>query len=236
MRLIWGIALCLSLVACGNKGGNQFVPVVNTGTPGKDGKSPNTNSPLPVDQNPYDPIAGDSGAAGGSSDSTTVPSTNVPSTQTTGTTTTGASGLECVDNQAEQCAIEEAITKYTNQFRAQNGLGDLRHDPRISYIARYWSLQMGKTGAISHDGIASQSLYPQVYGQKFQTSSPPFIGENVAMNPGPFSSADAVGRAFVNQWINSPGHRAQMLKGYRTLGASAVKVNGWWWGTQVFSN
>ena len=55
------------------------------------------------------------------------------------------------------------------------------------------------------------------------------VSENIAYG---FST----GRAVVTAWMNSPGHRANLLKGsMRWIGVGAVKdENGVWWVSQVF--
>lgn len=218
------LLLCFSWVACGQRsGGNQFIPVQPSNKQKKETKTgASTDGGKNSGDSRENPILTNSDQGTGTN----------PSAPTQ--TPTKSASLECVDNATATCAIEEAITKYTNEFRAQNGVGPLTHKPRIAYIARYWSGQMGKTGAISHNGIMQGTLYPQIYQDKFGTQAPGFYGENVLLNPGQYSTADEAARAFVNQWINSPPHRDQMLKGYSNLGGSAVNIGGTWWATQIF--
>lgn len=224
------ILLCFTWTACGQRsGGNQFIPVQ---TSNKQKKETKTGGSAQGTKNSGDstenPVIGN-----GAQNGTPKNNTNLPSQ--TGSPSSKSAALECVDNATSTCAIEEAITKYTNEFRAQNGVAPLTHQPRVAYIARYWSGEMGKTGAISHNGIMQGTLYPQIYQNKFGTQAPGFYGENVLLNPGQYATADEAARAFVNQWINSPPHRDQMLKGhYTNLGGSAVNVGGTWWATQIF--
>ena len=65
----------------------------------------------------------------------------------------------------------------------------------------------------------------------FPNSGASAAAENVAMFSG---GGGDVAQRLVDMWINSPGHRANMLGGYRTFGAGYAK--GWAgnFGTQIF--
>jgi uncharacterized protein YkwD len=55
-----------------------------------------------------------------------------------------------------------------------------------------------------------------------------YAGENLAF--GPFTA-----RQMVSRWMNSPGHKANILfRKYRITGVAARKGGGYWWVAQVF--
>ncbi len=55
-----------------------------------------------------------------------------------------------------------------------------------------------------------------------------YVGENVAY--GPFAAKD-----MVQQWLQSPPHRANIVKRqYRLTGVGVRKSGGYWWAAQVF--
>ena len=60
-------------------------------------------------------------------------------------------------------------------------------------------------------------------------------GENVFMCQG--VAAVHVAKMAVDGWINSPGHRANMLRGWHYCGIGVYrKGEGSWWLTQLFAN
>lgn len=72
-------------------------------------------------------------------------------------------------------------------------------------------------------------MYHQDLGPILRTCNLRMVGENVAYG---YSSGSAVTAA----WMNSPGHRANILNaGYRLLGVGAVQDSaGRWYAAQVF--
>lgn len=95
-------------------------------------------------------------------------------------------------------AIEANIVSYTNQERAQYGLPPLKVDKELMETAREHAEWMTRTENMVH------------------TSQP--VAENIAM--GQPHSSDAV-----QAWMNSSGHRANILNGvYRTIGVAAFRT------------
>jgi len=145
------------------------------------------------------------------------------------TVNTVAAAPDCYKGTQQICAIESRIGVLTNQFREQQGLGDLEFSSKVSFVARAWSTQEAQGGFISHDGWPTQreQLYQQEFGTQFTTDA-----ENTAMNG--FGNAD-VAQSLVQQWINSPGHRANMLGNHKILGAGVAQgSDGAWYATQIF--
>lgn len=146
---------------------------------------------------------------------------------------------ECYKSTPFVCKVEALITAKTNAYRAQRGLGQVTHDPKISFVARDWSIQQGKRGSIGHSGFPSQRN--ALYRTEFSTSVN-FGGENVAMFSGGTSggesdaTAEAIASKFAVMWWNSPGHRANMLRsGFKLLGVGVAQSGrGSWYATQVF--
>ncbi len=116
--------------------------------------------------------------------------------------------------------IEKIIKNYTNNSRKKHDLIKISYDNRLSKIAQSHSKSMAKNGKIWHgDGV-------HLAGG--------FAGENVAMVPKGGSSKD-VARRFHNCWINSPGHRANILrKEFGIIGVGVIKKGGYYYGTQLF--
>lgn len=88
-----------------------------------------------------------------------------------------------------------------NDFRAQNGVGPLTLSSTLTAAADFHSKDMANRNYFSHDlpGIGTWSQNISNYGYTGGTRA-----ENIAAGHSDAAST-------VNQWINSPGHRANML-------------------------
>lgn len=131
------------------------------------------------------------------------------------------------------CEVEAHIARLTNEYRQRQGRSGLFHDQKMSYVSRLWSAEQARTGQISHAWF-SNGRWRQEYVREFGTQ-PRLTAENVAMNSGSGNAAAVAGR-FVNQWINSSGHRANMLSGHKTIGVGVAKRGNSWYATQNFGN
>ena len=92
------------------------------------------------------------------------------------------------------------IVQLANQARAAAGAGPLTWDPALSAAARQHCLRMAAEGPISHRYGGEPDL-DQRAGQAGAHFS--LIEENVAVGPTPARIHEA--------WMNSPGHRANLL-------------------------
>ena len=97
----------------------------------------------------------------------------------------------------ELLAIEKNIVEFTNQQRKQHGLSPLQIDENLVKSARNHTIWMARNRSLQH------------------TSQP--VAENIAMG---YSSSQGV----VQGWMNSSGHRANILNGsYRRIGTAAYE-------------
>ncbi len=127
--------------------------------------------------------------------------------------------------------LEEDIQRFTdlvNNFRAQNGLPGLRTDTRVQQLAMQHSQDQASVGQMSHNGFESRGN-----NARQAISGAKMAAENVAYNQG---ASDPVSTAF-NGLVNSPGHRANMLRNYPTgvTGVGIVRsASGAYYFTQLF--
>jgi hypothetical protein len=100
----------------------------------------------------------------------------------------------------DQRAAGEQIFALANQARAQAGVGRLQWDPALSEAALAHCRRMALEGPIAHryDGEPDLTGRASQAGAHFSV-----IEENVAVGP----SADAIHE----EWMQSPGHRANLL-------------------------
>src|SRR5205814_3567859 len=97
----------------------------------------------------------------------------------------------------------------TNDARAQNGLGPLQWDEDAANVARGWSSNMAATQTLAHN--------PNLVGDisNAVTNDWTRIGENVGYGP----TVSSLQTAF----MNSPGHRANVLGDFNRVGIGVVR-------------
>lgn len=120
-------------------------------------------------------------------------------------------------------AYEKEVIRLVNEIRVKNGLKELTYDWELSRVARYKSQDMKDNKYFSHTS--------PIYGTPFQMIknfgiSYRSAGENIAKG---YASPQAV----VNGWMNSEGHRANILNSSFThIGVGYVASGNYW--TQMF--
>lgn len=118
---------------------------------------------------------------------------------------------------------EQEVIRLVNEIRRENGLKALTYDWELARVARYKSQDMKDNRYFSHTS--------PVYGTPFQMIrnfgiSYRSAGENIA-------KGYATPQAVVNGWMNSTGHRANILNaGYTHIGVGYVAGGNYW--TQMF--
>lgn len=121
----------------------------------------------------------------------------------------------CDTSTADLDAAEQQVIELFNQARAQNGLAPYKVSPNLNRAAAWKSADPSATGsggyAFSHTDslgrLPSQRAQDCGYGGG--------AGENIAFG---FGSAQSV----VDAWLNSPGHRAAILGGYKVVGVGRI--------------
>lgn len=133
---------------------------------------------------------------------------------------------QIVNIPAEDSAVlsfEQEVIRLVNKARAENGLNPLEYDWELSRVARYKSRDMKENGYFSHTS--------PVYGSPFQMMksfgiSYKSAGENIARGQ---STPEEV----MNSWMNSSGHRANILNAsFKKIGVGYVAEGKYW--TQMF--
>lgn len=116
-----------------------------------------------------------------------------------------------------------AMLDAVNQVRMQAGVAPLCYSSKLMSVAQKHSDYQASINTMTHNGLVSFSQ--RFLDEGFQFSR---IGENVArMNTNKVSDVMAA-------WINSPGHRANILGDYTHFGAGlAVRGAAFYW-TQDF--
>jgi len=102
--------------------------------------------------------------------------------------------------------LEKRAFELTNAARVDNGLGPLVWDPELCQMARMHSENMARLGFFSH--VNPGGLRMTDRARALGIAHFRVLGENIAYNQG---FADPAGFA-VQEWLLSPGHRANILR------------------------
>jgi len=130
--------------------------------------------------------------------------------------TLAATLLLGVTNPSPAAAAPGTWLSRINAYRAQNGLGPLSEDPVTSVVAQTWTVSMAATNTLAHNPLLSQQV----------TTPWTRLGENVG-----YGSAEA---SLFQAFVDSPGHRANLLGNYNAVGIGEVLSGGRLWTTHVF--
>lgn len=117
---------------------------------------------------------------------------------------------------------EHVVIQLVNQERANHGLKALRPDWELSRVARHKSQDMLANRYFSHTSPTYGSPFDmmQAFGIRYQRAA-----ENIAQG-------QQTPHQVVRAWMNSSGHRANILGDFTHIGVGYVE-NGKYW-TQMF--
>ena len=131
--------------------------------------------------------------------------------------------LTIPETDASVLSYEKEVARLVNEIRRENGLRELTYNWELGRVARYKSQDMKDNKYFSHTS--------PVYGTPFQMMKAFGIsyrsaGENIARG-------QKTPQAVVNAWMNSSGHRANILNAsFTEIGVGYVADGNYW--TQMF--
>lgn len=120
-------------------------------------------------------------------------------------------------------SYEEQVVNLVNDIRVKNGLKKLTANWQLSRVARYKSQDMHDKKYFSHTSPTYGSPFDMIkaFGISYRTA-----GENIARG-------QRTPQEVVNAWMNSSGHRANILNSsYTQIGVGYVADGNYW--TQMF--
>ncbi len=120
-------------------------------------------------------------------------------------------------------SYESEVIRLVNEQRVKNGLNKLQADWELSRVARFKSQDMKDNKYFSHTSPIYGTPFEMIknFGISYKSA-----GENIA-------KGQATPQAVVNAWMNSSGHRANILNStYTKIGVGYVADGRYW--TQMF--
>lgn len=134
--------------------------------------------------------------------------------------------IQIPGQNSNQQSMEQQVVSLVNAERAKHGLQPLRENWELSRVARFKSNDMRDSNYFSHTSPTYGSPHQMIrdFGLSYRAS-----GENIAAGQ---TSAQAV----FNSWMNSTGHRQNILSANYTeigVGYSQGGSYGHYW-TQMF--
>jgi uncharacterized protein YkwD len=119
-------------------------------------------------------------------------------------------------NTASKRALVRATLCVLNVERGKHHLRPLRLNRKLASAARGHSGSMASRHYFSHDSLNGASFLDRIRRTGYLRGARSWnVGENIAWGSGRLSTPRAIGRA----WMNSPGHRANILSGsFRAIG------------------
>src|SRR5690625_3613708 len=120
-------------------------------------------------------------------------------------------------------AYEQEVVELTNNEREKQGLSPLKANTELSHVAREKSNDMANNNYFDHQSPQYGSPFDMMkaYGITYRTA-----GENIARG-------QQTPEEVVNGWMNSEGHRANILNGdFTEIGVGFVEKGNHW--TQQF--
>lgn len=114
-------------------------------------------------------------------------------------------------------AMEQALLAEMNAARAQSGLTALKPSPILLKAARRQSTYLLGKQELTHDSPGGKPFWTRIIAAGFKKNRP--MAENLASIEGCGKTANQV----VQLWLDSPGHRANLLsKKYTLVGVGSV--------------
>ena len=138
-----------------------------------------------------------------------------PSSNNTGSTEGNTVGSGTTNNLETMNANEQEVFKLINEQRTKNGLSALKINSEVQRVARIKAQDMVNNNYFSHTSPTYGSPFDMLNSFKISYKT---AGENIAGNS---SNSGAV-----NAWMNSSGHRANILNSsFNYTGIGVVSSN-----------
>lgn len=117
--------------------------------------------------------------------------------------------------------LQKAIHRKVNEVRRSEGREALAYSPELAFVAKNHSTDMAENDYFSHENQDGESSSERVSAAGLNCRT---TGENLAFqdSAGP---ANRTAENVVRQWMNSPGHKANMLRDQWRSEGVGVEIN-----------
>ena len=140
--------------------------------------------------------------------------------------------VEELNNSSSYIAqIEQMIFNKVNEERAKAGVAPLSYSNTMQKYARIKSEDMGLRKYFSHEDPNGQLITAKMKADGVSYNA---WGENIAYLSG-YSGDSNIANQFMNNWMNSSGHRANILSpNFTSIGIGVYKIGNTYYATQEF--
>ena len=200
----------INIPNCGTNSGNNAGTTQKPDTTCPDGNCGTTQKP-------------DTTCPDGNCGTTQKPDTTCPNGNCNTTIQKPNTGTTTDKNVSDVSDYEKEVVDLVNEIRKEYGLSELTLNTELSAVARAKSQDMKDKQYFSHTSPTYGSPFDMMktFGISYRTA-----GENIAMG---YRTPEAV----VDGWMNSEGHRANILNSsYKEIGVGYVSSGNYW--TQMF--
>lgn len=210
-----------SLKNCGNFGSSCSGKTTNC-----TGSSCNSSSGSQASSKPSSSQASSKPSSSSSSSQATSSKPSSSSSSASSSTPSSSQSSSSAVSSAkpsDTLTFEERVVELVNQERAKAGLKSVTMNLKLSNVARAKSQDMHDNNYFSHTSPTYGSPFDMMkkFGITYRTA-----GENIAMG---YRTPEAV----MEGWMNSPGHKANILNSaYTEIGVGYVSDGNYW--TQEF--
>jgi uncharacterized protein YkwD len=133
---------------------------------------------------------------------------------------------ECANSDVEPSADNEAVVRAAilclhNQIRVERGLPALRENAKLRKAAVGHSNDMVSRRFFEHTAPGGATMVDRIFASRYVPRNAGWaLGENLAWGTGSLATPRGIMRA----WMDSPGHKANILKrAYREIGIGVVR-------------
>lgn len=127
--------------------------------------------------------------------------------------------------------IEQMIFSKVNEERSKAGVAPLSYNNTMQKYARIKSKDMGDRKYFSHEDPSGQLITAKMKADGVSYSA---WGENIAYIGGQSGNA-SLANQFMTNWMNSAGHRKNILSSnFKSIGVGVYKIGNTYYATQEF--
>src|SRR5579862_6694178 len=136
-------------------------------------------------------------------------------------TATSSLASPAAGTQKDRPALAGGIVSALNDIRVRHGLTRLTLDRQLSLAAQGHTSEMIVDGYFSHSSFDGSAFWKRLTGYTRLAKQGSGVGENLLWTSGVIDASAAL-----SLWMNSAGHRANILSPrWRQIGVSAIFTN-----------